>query len=159
MRSSDPAERLMKAMRVLGPHLQRMPIRREIPSDLTLGTAQALMEVMLGDGQLTVGDVASHLGLPLPRTSKLLGELEGLGLIERTRDSADRRRVTVRTSRAGSRAAGALRVSHRARLSRLLEVVGAHDTEQLLGILERAANRLETSARTSREASVGETGS
>ena len=144
-------------MTVLGPHLQRMPGRQEIPSDLTLGTARALMEVTLGDGQLTVGDVANRLGLPLPRTSKLLGELEGLGLIDRERDPADRRRVTVRASRAGSRASGALRAAHRGRLSRLLEVLGPRDTEQLLRVLERAANRLEASAGTSQEASVRQT--
>ncbi len=144
-------------MTVLGPHLQRMPVRQEIPSDLTLGTARALMEVTLGDGQLTVGDVANRLGLPLPRTSKLLGELAGLGLIDRTRDSADRRRVTVRASRAGSRAAGALRASHRGRLTGLIEVLGPRDTEQLLRVLERAASRLETAPRTSQEASVRRT--
>jgi DNA-binding MarR family transcriptional regulator len=135
----------MEALSVLGPHLQRSPARQEIPSALSLGTARALMEVSLGDGRLTVGDVASRLGLPLPRTSKLLGELEGQGLIERMRDGEDRRRVTVRTSRAGRRAAGALRISHRGRLTGLLEVLGPRDTEQLLRILERAANRLKTS--------------
>ncbi len=132
-------------MTVLGPHLQRMPVRQEIPPDLTLCTARALMEVTLGDGQLTVGDVANRLGLPLPRTSKLLGELEGLGLIERTRASADRRCVTVRTARAGRRVAGALRSSRRGRLAGLLEALGPRDTEQLVKILERAAKRLETS--------------
>ena len=144
-------------MMVLGPHLQRMPIRQEIPSDLTLGTARALMEVTLGNGQLTVGDVANRLALPQPRTSKLLGKLEGLGLIDRTRDSADRRCVTVRTSRAGRRAAAALRDSHRGRLATLLEVLGPRDTEQLLRVLERAAKRLESSGAGSQDGSVKET--
>lgn len=147
MPDGDVAERLMKAMSVLGPHLRGTPVRDEIPSDLSIGTARALMEVLLGEGRLTVGDVANRLGLPLPRTSKLLGELEGLGLIERTRDPADRRRVTVRTSRAGKRTAAKLRGAHRGRLAGLLEVLGPRDTEQLLTIFERAANRLETSNR------------
>ncbi len=145
MVQSDPAQRLMEALSVLGPHLERTPVRREIPPDLSLGTARALMEVSLGEGRLTVGGLASRLGLPLPRTSKLLGELEGLGLIERTRASADRRCVTVRTARAGRRVAGALRSSRRGRLAGLLEALGPRDTEQLLKILERAAKRLETS--------------
>lgn len=147
MPDGDAAERLMKAMSVLGPHLRRTPVRQEIPSDLSIGTARALMEVLLGEGRLTVGDVANRLGLPLPRTSKLLGELEGLGLIERTRDPADRRRVTVRTSRAGKRTAAKLRGLHRGRLAGLLEVLGPRDAEQLLTIFERAANRLKTSNR------------
>ncbi|MBW2394556.1 MAG: hypothetical protein JRG95_09825 [Deltaproteobacteria bacterium] len=91
--------------------------------------------------------MANRLRLPLPRTSKLLGELEGLGLIERTRDCADRRRVTVRTSRAGKRTAAKLRGAHRGRLAGLLEVLGPRDTEQLLTIFERAADRLKTSNR------------
>jgi DNA-binding MarR family transcriptional regulator len=143
----DSSQRLMEALSVLGPHLERTPVRREIPSDLSLGTARALMEVTLGDGRLTVGGVASRLGLPLPRTSKLLGELEGLGLIERTRDSDDRRRVTVRTTRAGRRLAIALRESRRGRLEGLLEVLGQRDTERLLAILERAAKRLKRSGK------------
>jgi DNA-binding MarR family transcriptional regulator len=147
MPQSDSAQRLMKALSVLGPHLERAPVRREIPSDLSLGTARALMEVSLGEGQLTVGDVASRLGLPLSRTSKLLGELEGLGLIERTRDSEDRRRVTVRTARAGRRLARALRESRRGRLEGLLEVLGPRDTDRLLAVLERAAKRLKGPAK------------
>jgi DNA-binding MarR family transcriptional regulator len=144
-------------MMVLGPHLQRMPIRQEIPPDLTLGTARALMEVTFGNGQLTVGDVATRLALPLPRTSKLLGELEGLGLIDRTRDSADRRRVTARTTRAGRRTAEALRDSHRGRLAALLEVLGPRDSEQLLRVFERSAKRLKSSDAGSRAGSVKET--
>ena len=147
MSQSDLAQRLMNAMSVVGPHLDRAPIRREIPSDLSLGAARALMEVSLGEGRLTVGDVASRLGLPLPRTSKLLGELEGLGLIERTRHSEDRRRVTVRTTRAGRRLAGALRESRRGRLEGLLEVLGPGDTERLIAILARAAKRLKHSGK------------
>lgn len=132
----------MKALSVLAPHLQRMPGRDEIPADLSLGTARALLEVSLAGGELAVGDLASRLRLPLPRTSKLLGELEGRGLIERARDPRDRRRVTVRTSEAGRRTAEALRSAHRDRLRQLLAVLGTRDTEQLLRLFEQAAQRL-----------------
>ena len=135
----------MIALAVLGPHLQGIPIRKEIPAELSIGTARTLMEVSLGDGQLTVGDLAVRMRLPLPRTSKLLGELEGLNLIERTRDSEDRRRVTVRMSRTGRSAARALHRAHRARLASLIDVMGREDTEKLLDVLERAADRLRTS--------------
>ena len=132
----------MRSLSVLAPHLQRLPERDEIPPDLSLGTARALLEVALSEGELAVGDLASRLRLPLPRTSRLLGDLEARGLIERARDPRDRRRVTVQTSEKGRRSVEALRSAHRARLAQLLDVLGATQTEQLVRIFERAAQRL-----------------
>lgn len=142
MPSQDPTERLMKSLSVLSPHLQRVPGPDEIPPDLSPGTARVLLEISLADADLAVGDLATRLRVPHPRVSRLLGELEDLGLIKRARDQQDRRRVTVQISPDGCRFAAALRSAHRDRLAQLLEVLGVRDTEQLVRIFERAASRL-----------------
>lgn len=139
----------MRSLSVLAPHLQRAPRPDEMPPDLSLGTARVLLEIGLAEDDLAVGDLAARLRVPLPRVSRLLGELEGRGLIERSRDPQDRRRVTVQTSAEGRRSSEALRRAHRDRLGQLLDVLGARDTEQLLRIFERAASRLNCSDRES----------
>jgi DNA-binding MarR family transcriptional regulator len=123
-----------------------MPMRDEIPSGLKPGTARILVEIALADDELAVGALSTRLRLPLPRISRLLGELEDLALIERARDPADRRRVCVRASPAGKRAADGLRRAHRERLTHLLDALGSRDTEQLLKIFERASKRLAPSS-------------
>ena len=142
MPAPPPAERLRSAMSVLAPHLQPTPMRNEIPSELSLGTARLLMELSTIAAEPAVGDLSKRLRLPLPRISKLLGELEDRGLIERTRHAEDRRRVEVRLLPAGQRAAAGFRRAHRQRLEQLLDVLGPRDTEQLLRIFEQAAARL-----------------
>ena len=137
----------MKSLSVLAPHLQRVPGPDEMPPDLSLGTARVLLEIGMADGDLAVGDLAARLRVPLPRVSRLLGELEDRGLIERSRNPRDRRRVTVHMSAEGGRSSEALRRAHRDRLGQLLDVLGARDTEQLVRIFERAASRLSFSAR------------
>jgi DNA-binding MarR family transcriptional regulator len=49
----------------------------------------------LRDGQLTVGELASRLGLTLPTVSGVLADLDRAGLVERHPDPADRRRTIV----------------------------------------------------------------
>ena len=47
------------------------------------------------EGERTVGEIARELGLSLPAASKLVGELEDHGLVNRREDSDDRRRTVV----------------------------------------------------------------
>src|SRR6266436_449608 len=54
----------------------------------------AALEHILG-GPLTVGDLASRLGLTLATVSGTLADLDRAGLIERHPDPADRRRTIV----------------------------------------------------------------
>jgi DNA-binding MarR family transcriptional regulator len=44
---------------------------------------------------VTVGELATRLGLRAPATSALVDRLEAVGHVERTRDPNDRRRVTI----------------------------------------------------------------
>jgi DNA-binding MarR family transcriptional regulator len=54
----------------------------------------AALEQMRG-GPLTVGELASRLGLTLPTVSGVLADLDRAGLVERRPDPADRRRTIV----------------------------------------------------------------
>lgn len=47
------------------------------------------------EGERTVSELAAELGLSLPATSKLTGELEDHGLVRRREDADDRRRTLV----------------------------------------------------------------
>ncbi len=54
----------------------------------------AALEQIRG-GPLTVGELASQLGLTLPTVSGVLADLDRAGLVERRPDPADRRRTIV----------------------------------------------------------------
>jgi DNA-binding MarR family transcriptional regulator len=54
----------------------------------------AALEQIRG-GPLTVGELASRLGLTLPTVSGVLADLDRAGLVERRPDPADRRRTIV----------------------------------------------------------------
>jgi len=51
---------------------------------------------LLGDAALTAGDLVAYTGLTGAAVTALIDRLETLGYVTRERDSADRRRVTIR---------------------------------------------------------------
>ena len=55
----------------------------------------ALLTIALG-GAVSVSELARRIGLGLPTTSTIVGELSRAGFVERTEDEADRRRTIVR---------------------------------------------------------------
>jgi DNA-binding MarR family transcriptional regulator len=64
-----------------------------VPSPLSPRHVAALEQIR--GGPLTVGDLASRLGLTLPTVSGVLADLDRAGLVERRPDPADRRRTIV----------------------------------------------------------------
>jgi DNA-binding MarR family transcriptional regulator len=64
------------------------------PAPLSPRHVAALEQVR--DGPVTVGELASRLGLTLPTVSGVLADLDRAGFIERHPDPADRRRTIVR---------------------------------------------------------------
>ena len=67
-----------------------------VPSPLSPRHVAALEQ--LREGPLTVGELASRLGLSLPTVSGVLADLDRAGLVDRHPDPADRRRTIVRVS-------------------------------------------------------------
>jgi DNA-binding MarR family transcriptional regulator len=64
-----------------------------VPAPLGPRHVAALEQIR--DGPVTVGELASRLGLTLPTVSGVLADLDRAGLIERRSDPADRRRTIV----------------------------------------------------------------
>ena len=64
-----------------------------VPSPLSPRHVAALEEIR--GGPLTVGELASRLGLTLPTVSGVLADLDRAGFVERHPDPADRRRTIV----------------------------------------------------------------
>jgi DNA-binding MarR family transcriptional regulator len=64
-----------------------------VPAPLGPRHVAALEQIR--DGPVTVGELASRLGLTLPTVSGVLADLDRAGLIERHSDPADRRRTIV----------------------------------------------------------------
>ncbi|MEN3535495.1 helix-turn-helix domain-containing protein [Microbispora sp. ZYX-F-249] len=73
--------------------------------DLTARMVSVLRH-LVSYGPLTVGDLAGRLRLSRAATTELLDRVETRGLVARTRDQRDRRRVYVRVTEAGRAAAG-----------------------------------------------------
>jgi DNA-binding MarR family transcriptional regulator len=55
-----------------------------------------LMAVALGDGPMSVTEIAERIGLSLATTSLMVGELDRHGVVVRAEDDRDRRRTIVR---------------------------------------------------------------
>jgi DNA-binding MarR family transcriptional regulator len=85
----------------------------------------------------SVNTLADRLGIPLPRTSRLVDDLEARGLAERDRDPNNRRFVRLRLTPEGRAAAEHADQHVQGRLALLLAPLDAEDRCALVGLLER----------------------
>jgi DNA-binding MarR family transcriptional regulator len=74
-------------------------LTRRAGGELPRAMASAL--AALADGSQHVGELAEIEGVSQPTATRLVGRLEEKGLVERVRDSADRRLVVVTITEAG----------------------------------------------------------
>jgi DNA-binding MarR family transcriptional regulator len=68
---------------------------RSVPAPAPLSPRHVAALEQIRGGPLTVGELASRLGLTLPTVSGVLADLDRAGLVERRPDPADRRRTIV----------------------------------------------------------------
>ena len=80
---------------------EEMQTRAWETSELTLTQVRALRK--LGHQPMALGELGGALGLAPPSVTRLVDRLERRGLIERTRDEDDRRRVVARLTEEGGR--------------------------------------------------------
>ncbi|HEY1917346.1 MAG TPA: MarR family transcriptional regulator [Streptosporangiaceae bacterium] len=75
--------------------MRRWQDRAAPQTQAPLGPRHVAALEQLRDDPVTVGELASRLGLTLPTVSGVLAELDRAGFVERSPDPADRRRTIV----------------------------------------------------------------
>lgn len=110
-------EQMVSLIRAFGLHRAD---RTPCGTPVSVSEAHALMELGREEA-LTQSDLAARLALEKSTVSRLVGELEGRGWVERSRDPSDGRALRLRLTEAGRRAAGELTEARRARFGRLLD--------------------------------------
>jgi DNA-binding MarR family transcriptional regulator len=82
-------------------HLLRHLGREDVPAGAT-GARLSALSVLVGQGPLTLGSLASVEGVRPPSMTRLVSALEADGLVERVRDPDDGRRVYIQATPAGA---------------------------------------------------------
>ncbi len=119
-------------------HLLRQLRREDEATGLSAARLSALSVVVFA-GPLPVGELARAEQVRSPTMSRVVGDLEALGLVTRAPSSSDGRTVEVRATAKGRRVLQAGRRRRVATLTRRLERLRAAD----LAVLDRAATVLE----------------
>jgi DNA-binding MarR family transcriptional regulator len=123
------------ASRLVNTHFQLMcTIRNEMRgqsgTDLTIAQFRTLMRLHRQAG-CNLSDLADDIGVSPPAMSKLIDGLVERGLVERSLDAADRRRLELAVSPDGRRALDRLRQSIVARVAGTLAVLSAAERTAL----------------------------
>ena len=105
------------------------------------------------EGPVSVHVLAERLGIPVPRTTRLIDAMEAQQLVARERNERNRRLLCLRLTDAGRAAAEDADRWVQHRLAALLRPLGAEARGQLLGLLEQLveAHRREALGALSRE--------
>jgi DNA-binding MarR family transcriptional regulator len=139
---TDRAEDLKRLVADLGRHHPlRDPIFSVSGQDLTPPQMHSIL--WLGtDGELPLHVIAQRIGCSQPTVTGVIDRLEKLGLVERERDTDDRRVVKAHLTAPGRSAYEQLDRVVTEHLSRLLGFLPAADQEQLLRIIESLVDRV-----------------
>jgi len=113
------------------------------PSSAPLGPRHIAALEQLRGGPVTVGELASRLGLTLPTVSGVLADLDRAGFVERHPDPADRRRTIVRIPSAQAALVGQWLDGAATPLARVLDKLAPSEQEAFL----KAMDLLETELR------------
>ncbi len=84
-------------------------------------------------------ELSEAMSVSTARITRLLNALEERGLIRRSMDLTDRRKIIVRLTEAGEEYLDAVYAHAHKRASAVIEALGAEDTEAFIRIAERIA--------------------
>jgi DNA-binding MarR family transcriptional regulator len=110
------------------------------PAPAPLGPRHVAALEQLRDGPVTVGELASRLGLTLPTVSGVLADLDRAGFVERRPDPGDRRRTIVQITPDKSTLIGEWLDGAASPLARVLDKLAPSEQEAFL----KAMDLLET---------------
>jgi DNA-binding MarR family transcriptional regulator len=120
----------------------------ELLSEVELSYPQILvLYALLDKGSLTVGELAHHLKVSQGVVSRTVDRMVEKGLLERVRDSSDRRVVNVTLSEEGRTFATRMISYHAERLERQFSQASAADREVFLRLLRQIDAGLDESLR------------
>ncbi len=134
--------RLMQAFRRVSRGRRRWQDSAAPPATAPLSPRHvAALEQLLG-GPVTVGDLASRLGLTLPTVSGVLADLDRAGFIERRPDPADRRRTIVQVIPARAALIGEWLDGAAKPLARVLDKLSPSEQETFLKAMDLLEDEL-----------------
>ncbi len=117
--------------------LLELKVLREVTdAPLTLPQFHLLKLISL-NGSHQVGEVAQFLGVSPPAATKNIDKLEGLGLVTRSRSTADRRARLLESSPKGRRLVRRYEALKEERLEPVLDGFNEQELAQLTRLLER----------------------
>ena len=138
-----PAASLADQLHSVAIHLLRR-LRRTDPLTGVSAAQLSALSVLMG-GPRTLGDLAAIEQVRPPTMSRLVRELEGAGLVTRTRDAADARVVWVRWTPSGEELLSRGRELRVATLQRQIDALPAAERRTLrtaLPIIQRLVDSL-----------------
>lgn len=140
-----PAERVLAALEMGRAVVSVIDALSRVLDDHGLSPARwRLLIALLGqaeDGEATIGELATHLGVREPTVTATVDRAERDGLVVRRRDPGDRRVVMVRITRRGREVAAGLVPLVAARASALVEDLGGPEaTRELARTIASAAS-------------------
>jgi DNA-binding MarR family transcriptional regulator len=100
------------------------------------------LDLILMSGPSSAGEIARHTGLTSGAVTGLIDRLERLGLVERTADPADRRKVVVRVREDRIGPIAALYAPLEKAMQALLAGYGKEELKVLIDFSERAGDLL-----------------
>jgi DNA-binding MarR family transcriptional regulator len=142
-RHSAACLRLMQLFPRVMRGMRRWQDRAAPPSPAPLGPRHIAALEQVRGGPLTVGELASRLGLTLPTVSGVLADLDRAGFIERRPDPADRRRTIVAITATQATLVGEWLDGAAIPLARVLDKLAPSEQEAFL----KAMDLLETELR------------
>jgi DNA-binding MarR family transcriptional regulator len=126
---------------------QRRAVAREGCLRAISSTQLHVLFMLMSDGPSTMSNLAESLNVSLPNVTGLIDRMVEHGLVERGRDSDDRRVVTVSTTAAGRATVEEIDLVRRRALAELLTRLEPMQQEQALHIfaaLRRNAESLDS---------------
>jgi MarR family transcriptional regulator for hemolysin len=127
------AQELLEVVPTVMTHIRTQMRSRRTP-DLTIPQFRTLVFVERNT-DASLSDVAEHLGLTLPSTSKLVDDLLKNGLMTREEHPVDRRRIKLAVTSQGLKI---LEVSRKGTLAYLAEKLGDTSVDELEAIVKAA---------------------
>lgn len=133
---NDSRDELFSCMFELGRVLQkRITCRTSVP--LTTLHLASLFHIIETADAADMRSLAGFLRMSAPSVSRLVSSLERSGLITRSIDAADRRRIGLALTKKGIRIVEEVDEEHRTEFAKIVSPLSEKERSQLIAILEK----------------------